>query len=121
MARSFAAKHFYSKNEDYFVQCIGSEVLRFVDMGMGGFTAVKLSEIPHEVGEPVCVDAEYSFDQGATFQPARMKFASSAPMMGAPIEIISEFKTLVRGSNEILQGPTGETRIVSTYEGAISE
>ena len=94
-------------NEDeYYVNCIGKEIVCGVYMDAGS----SLDAHPSLVGNEFLVSAEF-FD-GHSFQPIVAKHDSGASMLGVPLEILSKIKdsTLKRAEDIRTLGPFNSTQ-----------
>lgn len=116
VVRHIAEKAFRSVEEDYFMTCIGSEVLEMVDMGMGDLRFVGADEPREgERDDELYVCAAYSFSDLNNFIPTRMQLSTEASLMGVPTELLSD-QTLQRGRDEIRKKLNGKEIKIKTYE-----
>lgn len=113
-AKAIARSMFRSKTEDYFMGCLGSEVMSQAFMGSMCLT----DEDQENWAKAVYVDGEYSFNHGSTFLTQRMKFGTGACMMGVPKSVTSQY-TLDRDEDEFYIGPDGRRTAANTYENVV--
>ena len=84
VVRNAAENYFRSNNVDYFMECLGYEVLG--EVNMGGDTMA-------------CVDGEFSADQGKHFHRYRFQHCTGSALMGTPVSVLSQH-TLRCGRDE---------------------
>lgn len=100
IAETIGEQLFRSKTEDYYMGCLGSEVISQAPIGNMSF----VDENPEEnLTNAVYMDCEVSFTNGKSFSAQRMKFNTGACMTGVPNSVNSEF-TLQRGLDEFYIG-----------------
>ena len=113
--RDLAEKLFRDIGIDYYLECIGCEVLGEVHMD-GDITTMDNNGTEDKCA--LYVDGEFSADQGRSFHKYRFKHDTGAVMMGAPANVLSQH-TLRRGRDEIYVGPNGNRHKANTYEDII--
>ena len=114
VAEAVGEQMFRSKTEDYYIGCIGSEVISQALMGN-----MSLGDQDQEDWtSAVYVDGECSFNNGTSFWPQRMKYDTGARMMGVPKNVTLEH-TLQRGPDEFYIGPDGRRTQANTYKNIV--
>jgi hypothetical protein len=105
---------FRSKTEDYYIGCIGSEVISQALMGNMSLA----DQDQEDWTSAVYVDAEGSFNNGASFWPQRMKYDTGACMTGVPKSVTAEYN-LQRGPDEFYIDPDGRRTQANTYKNIV--
>lgn len=115
-ARKLAESYFRSPSKDYFLQCIGCEVIMEVEMDGGNTNRVDANGVENE--DALYLDGQFSPDGGKTFTTYRLKHSSGSALMGAPGVVLSQY-SLRRGDDMIYLGSDGTRTKTNTYNDII--
>ncbi|KAJ1423722.1 hypothetical protein B484DRAFT_432561 [Ochromonadaceae sp. CCMP2298] len=113
VVRAKAERCFHARTEDYYMDCLGSEVLMLAVMDDSNL-ASSLDE-EGDAEKALMFDGEFSADGGKTFQTYQFKHDTGAALMGVPNEVLSQY-TLLRGIDRWAVGANNKPLRANVYK-----